>query len=437
MKAALMAAGESTRMKPLSVNMPKHLLPVAGKPLIFHTLERLRDAGIKESLVITGYHEDMLREAINANDWSPMTVSYITQDERKGTAHAATFAKEFAGDSNLLLMNGDIMTGPGTFEGLIKQHESKSLDLTLSVITIEDPTAYGIVVVKDEKATGLIEKPTKDQLQFSNLVNAGIYALGPSLWDAIDKTKPSSRGEYEITDSIRMLIDKGTVGAFTIPSWWLDVGKPWDLLNANKFILDSTETRIEGTVEEGAVIKGTAIVESNATVRSGAYIEGPIYIGEESIVGPNCYIRAHTTLCKKVKIGNAVEIKNSIIMDYTNVGHLSYVGDSIIGQRSNFGAGTITATTLTILNIIMYSTLILIGMAGEKYYINYLMLLANGLDFACFVRFYSVKVNLDQMDLIEKFDYFSIVVIRGLGIGLLFNIISWIIPPDLNIIMII
>ena len=80
MKAALMAAGESTRMKPLSVNMPKHLLPVAGKPLIFHTLERLRDAGIKESLVITGYHEDMLREAINANDWSPM----FSFDEKSG-----------------------------------------------------------------------------------------------------------------------------------------------------------------------------------------------------------------------------------------------------------------------------------------------------------------------------------------------------------------
>ena len=342
MKAALMAAGESTRMKPLSVNMPKHLLPVAGKPLIFHTLERLRDAGIKETLVIRGYYEDMLREAIDSYDWNPMSVSYITQEERKGTAHAASLAKEFAGGDDILLMNGDVIAGPETFEGLIKRHKEDKLDLTLSVLAIEDPTAYGIVVVKEGTATGLIEKPAPEQLT-SKLVNAGIYAAGPALWKAIEKTKPSSRGEYEITDSIRMLIEKGTVGVFTIPSWWLDVGKPWDLLNANRRILDDAKSRVEGTIEDGAVIKGTAIVEPSATVRSGAYIQGPVYIGEDSVVGPNCYIRAHTTLCKSVKIGNAVEIKNSIIMDHTNVGHLSYVGDSIIGFRSNFGAGTITA----------------------------------------------------------------------------------------------
>jgi UDP-N-acetylglucosamine diphosphorylase/glucosamine-1-phosphate N-acetyltransferase len=342
MKAALMAAGESTRMKPLSVNIPKHLLPIAGKPLIFHTLEHLRDAGIKEVLVIRGYHADKLREAIDSYDWSPMVVSYITQDKRNGTASAAILAKKFAGDRDLLLMNGDVITGPGTFEGLIKQHKKANHDMTLSVVPIEDPTAYGIVIVKERNVTDLIEKPTKDQLT-SNLVNAGIYAVGPTLWDAIDKTKPSARGEYEITDSIRFLIKKGTVSAFTIPSWWLDVGKPWDLLKANKLILDEMESRIEGTIEVGAVIKGTAIIEPSATVKSGAYIQGPVYIGEESVVGPNCYVRAHTTLCKKVKVGNAVEIKNSIIMDNTNVGHLSYVGDSIIGQRSNFGAGTITA----------------------------------------------------------------------------------------------
>jgi bifunctional UDP-N-acetylglucosamine pyrophosphorylase/glucosamine-1-phosphate N-acetyltransferase len=342
-KAALMAAGESTRMKPLSANMPKHLLPVAGRPLIFHTLEHLKESGIKEVLIIRGYHADMLRDGIDSQDWSPMAVSYITQDERKGTAHAATFAQEFAGDDDILLMNGDILAGPGAFEGLIKQHkENEACDLTLSVLAIEDPSAYGIVIVKDGKAKNLVEKPATDQ-QMSNLVNAGIYAAGPALWDAIKKTKPSPRGEYEITDSIRMLIDKGTVGAFTIPSWWLDVGKPWDLLKANKLILDQAETRIDGAIEEGATIKGTAIVEPSATVLSGAYIQGPVYIGEESVVGPNCYIRAHTALCKKVKIGNAVEIKNSIIMDNTNVGHLSYVGDSILGQRSNFGAGTITA----------------------------------------------------------------------------------------------
>ncbi|TFF83709.1 glucose-1-phosphate thymidylyltransferase, partial [Candidatus Thorarchaeota archaeon] len=93
----------------------------------------------------------------------------------------------------------------------------------------------------------------------------------------------------------------------------------------------------------GAIVKESAVIEKGALVKSGAYIEGPVYISEGAVVGPNCYLRAHTYLGKNVKIGNAVEIKNSIVMNHTNVGHLSYVGDSVIGEKSNFGAGTITA----------------------------------------------------------------------------------------------
>ncbi|MHA2072208.1 MAG: sugar phosphate nucleotidyltransferase, partial [Candidatus Thorarchaeota archaeon] len=92
-KAALLAAGESTRMMPLTANMPKHLLPVAGKPLVFHTLEALRDAGIKETLMIVGYRKEELKEGIDSAEWSPMSVSYVEQKERRGTAHAAGHAK--------------------------------------------------------------------------------------------------------------------------------------------------------------------------------------------------------------------------------------------------------------------------------------------------------------------------------------------------------
>jgi len=341
-KAVIMAAGDSTRMLPLSANMPKHLLPIAGRPLIFHTLNALRKAGIEEVLVIYGYHGEKMRETITAQDWDKMTISFVLQKERRGTAHAAGHAREFVGNDEALLMNGDILLGPESFEGLIRYHKTNKYDITLSVWKMKNPTAYGVVEVKEGKAVRLIEKPTKEQL-VSNLANAGLYIVGEPLWDSINDTKPSSRGEFEITDSIGMIIKKGNVGAYALPSWWIDVGKPWDLLAANKLILGQAERRIDGTVEEGAVIKGETIVEKGAVIKSGAYIEGPAYIGPDCVVGPNCYIRAHTALEKKVKIGNAVEIKNSIIMEGTNVGHLSYVGDTIIGKHSNFGAGTITA----------------------------------------------------------------------------------------------
>jgi len=341
-KAALLAAGDSTRMMPLSANVPKHLLTIAGKPLVFHTLEALRDAGIKETLMIVGYRGEQLKEKIDSIDWSPMSVSYVEQKERRGTAHAAGHAKNFAGDDQLIIMNGDVIAGPGTFPELIEHHKKGSYELTLTVLPMDDPSPYGVVAVKDGKATELIEKPSKEQM-VSNLANVGIYAAGPSLWEAIENTGLSPRTEYEITDSITMLIKRGNVGAFSIPSWWLDLGKPWDLLEANEKILSTAKGRVSGDVEKGATLKGEVIVERGATVRSGAYIEGPVFIGEGSVVGPNCYIRPHTCLSKGVKVGNGCEVKNSLIMDGTSIGHLSYVGDSVIGQKVNFGAGTITA----------------------------------------------------------------------------------------------
>jgi UDP-N-acetylglucosamine diphosphorylase/glucosamine-1-phosphate N-acetyltransferase len=340
-KAIILAAGDSTRMLPLSANQPKHLLPIAGKPLIFHTMEALEKAGIRETLVVYGYHADKLREAVETQTWK-MKISFVNQKERKGTAHAAGYAKKFVRKTDAILMYGDVMVGPDTFEGLIELHKKKGYDLTLSVKPIENPSAYGVVKVQRGKAKALIEKPEPDQM-VSNLVNAGIYAISNPLWDAIENTKLSSRGEYEITDSISMLIEKGNVGAYSLPSWWLDVGKPWDLLEANELLLGQSKRSIEGIVEEGATVRGEVAIGEGTIVRSGAYIEGPVFIDRESLIGPNCYIRAYTSIGKRVKIGNAVEIKNSIIMDDTNVGHLSYVGDSIIGQRSNFGAGTITA----------------------------------------------------------------------------------------------
>ncbi|TFG13359.1 glucose-1-phosphate thymidylyltransferase [Candidatus Thorarchaeota archaeon] len=341
-KAAILAAGDSTRMRPLSSNRPKHLLPIAGKPLLFHTLDALKDAGMEEVLVVYGYEGQALRDAIDARDWGQMRISYIRQDKRMGTAHAAGHAQKFAEDDHILLMYGDVLVGPETYTKLIDQHKQTNANLTLTVYPVEDPAAYGVVSVEGKKVKDLIEKPREDQM-VSNLVNAGIYAVGPELWEAIAKTKKSDRGEYEITDSIMMLVHMGKVGAFTIENWWIDVGKPWDLLEANEIIMKNALRAVAGKLEDGVTIKGDVVVDPSAHIKSGAYIEGPVYIGPECVVGPNCYIRAYTALVARVKIGNAVEIKNSIIMENTNIGHLSYVGDSIIGRNSNFGAGTITA----------------------------------------------------------------------------------------------
>jgi bifunctional UDP-N-acetylglucosamine pyrophosphorylase/glucosamine-1-phosphate N-acetyltransferase len=124
---------------------------------------------------------------------------------------------------------------------------------------------------------------------------------------------------------------------------WFDVGRPWDLLDANNWALKHMDHKVLGTIEQGAYLIGPVTVAESARIRSGAYIEGPVFIDEEADIGPNCYIRSGTSLGKKTRVGNGCEIKNSILMDGTHVGHLSYVGDSILGEKCNLGAGTIIA----------------------------------------------------------------------------------------------
>jgi len=177
------------------------------------------------------------------------------------------------------------------------------------------------------------------------LANAGIYLFSKEIFDKIQQTPLSPRGELEITDSLKLLLrEKRQILAVQIPQKdWFDIGRPWDLLEANKWALSGMTPEVKGKIEDNIHLIGAVAVAEGARIRSGAYVEGPVFIGEDSDVGPNCYIRPYTHIGKQVHIGNACEIKNSVIMDNTKVGHLSYVGDSIIGEECNFGAGTLIA----------------------------------------------------------------------------------------------
>jgi len=172
-----------------------------------------------------------------------------------------------------------------------------------------------------------------------------LYAFSKEIFDKINQTQASIRREWELTDALSLLIEDGkmVLASRIAKSDWIDIGRPWDLIEANSWALKRMEHKVFGTVENGAHLIGPVSVAETARVRSGAYIEGPSFIGEGSDIGPNCYIRPCTSVGKSVRIGNACEVKNSIVMDGTHMGHLSYVGDSIVCERCNLAAGTITA----------------------------------------------------------------------------------------------
>jgi bifunctional UDP-N-acetylglucosamine pyrophosphorylase/glucosamine-1-phosphate N-acetyltransferase len=230
-------------------------------------------------------------------------------------------------------------------KNVIQLYKKEKPAAVMAVVPVEKPESYGVVELENgKKVKRIIEKPAPSEAP-SNLANAGLYMFSMAIFDKIRQTKASIRGEWELTDALSLLIrDKKRVLAAKISKDdWIDIGRPWDLLEANSWALKRMEHKVFGTVENGAHLIGPVTVAETARIRSGAYIEGPAFIDEGSDIGPNCYIRACTSIGKNVRIGNACEIKNSIIMDWTHIGHLSYVGDSILCEHCNLGAGTITA----------------------------------------------------------------------------------------------
>ncbi|MGZ4901585.1 MAG: bifunctional sugar-1-phosphate nucleotidylyltransferase/acetyltransferase [Halobacteriota archaeon] len=338
MLAVILAAGEGTRMRPLTYNRPKVMLPVVGKPILEHIIHSCVNAGVTRVLVVTGYHEDTIRSYFN-NRALGAEIEFIRQERQLGTADAINQARDSVHE-RFLVLNGDSLVSPSTLKHLIKRARAQST--VIAATKVSDPSNYGILEVSGKTVSRIIEKPKNPH---SDLANIGIYVFDPMIFEAIDKTTRSARGEYEITDAIQLLIEwKDEVGYLRIDEPWIDVGRPWDLLRANELLLPSVdEVKNEGLVEPFATVDGAVKVGRGSIIRNGAYVTGPAIIGVQCDIGPNCYIRPGTCLGDRVKIGNAVEVKNSIIMDDCKIGHLSYVGDSIIGERCNFGAGTLVA----------------------------------------------------------------------------------------------
>lgn len=333
MKAVVLVAGKGTRMEPLTSGCPKVMLQVANKPILEHILNSAIEAGIEGFVFITGYLEEQIKEYFGDGSKWGVSIEYVQQKEQLGTANAIGCAKGYV-DGAFLVLNGDMLIGKEDLKALVSRTE----EAVICVKEVENPSDFGVLETENNRVVRIIEKPKNPP---TNLANAGIYLFRESVFDFIDRTQASVRNEFEITDSIQMLIDSGAaVGYSPLGDRWIDIGYPWDLLKANEYLLKDLKSSFEGTVEPNATIKGEVVIGKGTLIRNGSYIEGPVIIGENCDIGPNCFIRPSTAIGNHVRVGNAVEIKNTIIMKDTHVGHLSYVGDSIIGHRCNFGAGT-------------------------------------------------------------------------------------------------
>ncbi len=341
MKAVIPAAGRGTRLRPLTDKRPKQMLLVAGKPLIGHTIDNFRNINIDELLLVIGATGRSIRNYVNGLSL-PFHVDYVEQFEPKGTGHATSLAGERIDSDPFLLVNGDVIPSSNLLMRILELYEEHNSSLLIAS-RVDNPEIFGIVKTKNELLNEIIEKPL-DVKPVRGLINVGVYIITPEILEAIEEVEVSSRGEIELTDALNIVAARSEVRVLEAPrDEWIHVSYPWDLLKANMILLGNARQSIQGEVEEHVKLKGPIVLCKGSIVKAGSTIEGPAFIGDGSEVGPNSYIRRFTCLHSCVKVGNACEIKNSIVMARTKIPHLSYVGDSIIGANCNLGAGTVTA----------------------------------------------------------------------------------------------
>ena len=327
MQAVLLAAGQGTRMRPLTDSLPKPMLPVADRPLVAHTADAAVDAGADELIIVVGYEAAEVR-AYFGETYRGVPVTFAVQQSQDGTADAVRAARDYL-DEPFAVLNGDNLYDPAAIESLFSSGPA------LATFQVEAPSNYGVISIEGDYVSDIVEKPPDPP---TNLANTGAYVFPAEAREWLDVPE-SERGEYEITDVVARVIAEYDVTPVELDRW-LDVGRPWELLEANEWKLADLDRRIDGEVSTEADLRGSVVVEEGATVEPGVVIEGPALLQSGATVGPNAYIRGATLLGENAHVGQSVELKNTVVMADSNVPHLSYVGDSVLGRDVNFGAGT-------------------------------------------------------------------------------------------------
>jgi UDP-N-acetylglucosamine diphosphorylase/glucosamine-1-phosphate N-acetyltransferase len=318
-------------MRPLTHTRPKVMIPIANKPIVEHLLIEARESGIGEFIFIVGYCDEQVRNYFGQGEKWGVNIAYCEQRKQLGTADALRMVEGML-DGKFLVMNGDVVVRREDISRLVNNGDN-----TMSVIEVKDAQGLGMVELCEGKVTHIYEKTQKPP---TLMANTGLYLFTPEIFSAISQTAKSPRGEYEITDSLQLLMETGHDLFYQEIEYWLDLSYPWDLLPANESLLAGLEPQNLGDVEENVVLRGAVAVGSDTVIRSGSYIIGPVIIGGGCEIGPNCYIRPSTSIGDGCHIGASVEVKNSVIMRGSKLPHHNYVGDSVIGEQCNLGAGT-------------------------------------------------------------------------------------------------
>lgn len=308
MKALIASGGRGTRLRPITHTRNKHLIPIANKPILHYAIEAAADAGIKEVAIVVNADSDEVPKAIGDGSRWGIRITYIPQAAPGGLAQVVALAEEFMGKDRFIFYLGDNMVVGGV-RRFIDEFLASDCNCYLTLSRVKDPERFGVPEIRDGRIVSVEEKPKHPKSSFAV---AGIYLYDHHIFEAVKAIRPSARGELEISDAHQYLIDKHyKVGYAEITGWWKDTGKPTDLLEANRLILDNIAPSNHGEVDDRSTVAGKVVVGPGARIINSV-VRGPAIIGdncviEDSYVGPFSSIGSNTVVRKS-------EIEYSIIL---------------------------------------------------------------------------------------------------------------------------
>ncbi|HEU4978579.1 MAG TPA: glucose-1-phosphate thymidylyltransferase [Solirubrobacteraceae bacterium] len=332
LKGLILSGGRGTRLRPITHTSAKQLVPVANRPVLFYGIDAMAQAGIEEvGIIIAPETGDEIRAAAGDGSAFGVRITYIVQDEPAGLAHAVLTAEPFLGAEPFVMYLGDNLL-QGGIEDLVGAFRTNEPDALILLTPVPDPEHYGVAELRDGRVTALAEKPAEPK---TDLALVGVYMFTAAIHDAARAIAPSARGELEITDAIQHLVDAGArVEPHVVKGWWKDTGRLEDMLEANRLVLDTIATRIDGELVESEV-GGRVIVEAGALLERCS-VRGPAIIGAGAHL-IDCYVGPYTAVGEGCRIERA-EVEHSILLTGASVRDLDgRLESSLLGRDVNVG----------------------------------------------------------------------------------------------------
>jgi len=327
-KGLILSGGKGTRLRPLTYTSAKQLVPIANKPVLFYGIEAIADAGIRDIGIVVGDTQAEIRAAVGDGSRWGVRVTYIEQDAPRGLAHAVKISRDFIGDDPFVMYLGDNLLNKGITE-FVKEFGDERPAAQILLAKVPDPQMFGVAELRDGKVVRLVEKPKEP---IGDLALVGVYMFGPDVFESVERIRPSSRNELEITDAIQDLIDHGlTVRPKIVDGWWKDTGKLEDMLEANRLILETFQQRVSGSVDDQSRIEGKVVIDEGAVIERSV-IRGPAIIGRNARI-IHAYVGPFTSIMNDVEIQDT-EIEHSIVLEGSCLRDLANrVTDSLIGKN--------------------------------------------------------------------------------------------------------